>query len=45
MRHNEAGGEGVITNDVLNSEKLSNFKVYKLLWTVNELCTYMKKDQ
>ena len=24
-----------------NSEKWSNFKVYKLSWTVNELCTYL----
>ena len=24
-----------------NAERLSNFKVHKLSWTVNELCTYL----
>ena len=28
-----------------NSEKLSNFKVHKLSWTVNELCSYLIIDE
>ena len=39
MHHNEAGGGGLPQIAVRDSEKLSNFKAYKLLWTVNELWT------
>ena len=28
-----------------NAERLSNFKVHKLSWTVNELCTYLIIDE
>ena len=34
-------GGGLSLMTFWNSEKLSNFKVHKLSWTVNELCTYL----
>ena len=47
MRDNDVGGggEGLSLMTFWNSEKLSNFKVYKLSWTVDELCTYFIIDE
>ena len=39
------GGEGLSLMTFWNSENFSNFKVHKLSWTVNELCTYLIIDE
>ena len=41
----EEGGGGLSLMTFCNSEKLSNFKIHKLSWTVNELCTCLITDE
>ena len=44
IRHNDVFMVA-ISNDVLKLEKLSNFKVHELSWTVNEFCSCLFIDE